>query len=378
MFNNVKLGIAPIGWTNDDMPQLGGELTFEQMVSEAALAGFQGTEVGGKFPTDPAVLNKALDLRGIKIASQWFSSFLCSTPYEENEKAFIEQLDFLEAVGASRINVCELTFEQMVSEAALAGFQGTEVGGKFPTDPAVLNKALDLRGIKIASQWFSSFLCSTPYEENEKAFIQQLDFLEAVGASRINVCELTRCLFAEECSMFGDNKPIATDEEWDKLCDGLNKLGKIAADRGFKLCFHHHMATVVQTFEETKRLMDNTDPRYVYLCFDTGHFTFSGEDAVKAAKEFGPRIGHVHLKDIRPDMMEKAYAEGFKFRKAVLEGCFTIPGDGCVDYPGVFKALHDAHYEGWFIVEAEQDPAKANPLEYAKMAREYIKKTAGI
>ena len=91
--------------------------------------------------------------------------------------------------------------------------------------------------------------------------------------------------------------------------------------------------------------MDNTDPRYVYLCFDTGHFTFSKEDAVKAAKEFGPRIGHVHLKDIRPDMMEKAYAEGFKFRKAVLEGCFTIPGDGCVDYPGVFKALHDAHYE---------------------------------
>ena len=217
----------------------------------------------------------------------------------------------------------------------------------------MLNKALDLRGIKIASQWFSSFLCSTPYEENEKAFIEQLDFLEAVGASRINVCELTRCLFAEECSMFGDNKPIATDEEWDKLCDGLNKLGKIAADRGFKLCFHHHMATVVQTFEETKRLMDNTDPRYVYLCFDTGHFTFSKEDAVKAAKEFGPRIGHVHLKDIRPDMMEKAYAEGFKFRKAVLEGCFTIPGDGCVDYPGVFKALHDAHYEGWFIVEAE-------------------------
>ena len=101
MFNNVKLGIAPIGWTNDDMPQLGGELTFEQMVSEAALAGFQGTEVGGKFPTDPAVLNKALDLRGIKIASQWFSSFLCSTPYEENEKAFIEQLDFLPREGES-------------------------------------------------------------------------------------------------------------------------------------------------------------------------------------------------------------------------------------------------------------------------------------
>ncbi len=296
MFNNVKLGIAPIGWTNDDMPQLGGELTFEQMISEAALAGFQGTEVGGKFPTDPAVLNRALDLRGLKIASQWFSAFLCSRSYEENEKEFLKQLDFLEAVGASRINVCELTGN----------------------------------------------------------------------------------LFAEECSMFGENKPLADAAEWEKLCSGLNRLGKIAADRGFKLCFHHHMATVVQTFEETKRLLDSTDPESVFLCFDTGHFTFAGEDAVKAAKAFGPRIGHVHLKDIRPDRMETAYKEGYKFRKAVVEGCFTVPGDGCVDFPGVFQALNEAHYEGWFIVEAEQNPSIANPFEYALKARDYIRKTASI
>ncbi|MBR0598653.1 myo-inosose-2 dehydratase [Sinanaerobacter chloroacetimidivorans] len=296
MFQHVKLGIAPIGWTNDDMPQLGGDLTFEQMISEAALA----------------------------------------------------------------------------------GFQGTEVGGKFPTDPKVLKKALDLRGIAITSQWFSSFLCSDPYEENEKAFIAQLDFLEALGATRINVCELTRCLFAEECSMFGDNKPIATDGEWEKLCDGLNRLGKIASGRGFKLCFHHHMATVVQTLAETKRLMDHTDPRYVYLCYDTGHFTFSKEDAVEAANLFAPRIGHVHLKDIRPEKMEQAYKDGFKFRKAVLEGCFTVPGDGCIDFSRVFKALDRVGYEGWFIVEAEQDPNLANPFEYALMSRKYIRETAGI
>lgn len=296
--NHVFLGIAPIGWCNDDMPELGGENTFQQTVSEMALAGFTGCEIGNKYPKDPAELKKALDLRGMRIASRWYSSFLLTRPFEEEEKDFIANLDFLAAVGANRINVSE---------------QSYSIQGKM--DVPVLT---------------------------------------------------------------GGHKHVMDDAEWKLLCDGLNKLGKIAADRGFKLCFHHHMATVVQTFEETKRLMDNTDPRYVYLCFDTGHFTFSKEDAVKAAKEFGPRIGHVHLKDIRPDMMEKAYAEGFKFRKAVLEGCFTIPGDGCVDYPGVFKALHDAHYEGWFIVEAEQDPAKANPLEYAKMAREYIKKTAGI
>lgn len=296
MFSNVKVGIAPIGWTNDDMPQLGGELTFEQMISEAALAGFQGTEVGGKFPT-------------------------------ESEE---------------------------------------------------LNRALDLRGLKIASQWFSSFLCSKTYEENERSFVKQLDFLEAVGAARINVCELTGNLFAKTCSMFGENKPIATDEEWRKLCGGLNRLGKIAAERGFKLCYHHHMATVVQTMAETRRLMENTDPRFVWLCYDTGHFTFSREDAVQAAREFGSRIGHVHLKDIRPDKMEQAYREGFPFRKAVLEGCFTVPGDGCVDYPGVFKALRDAHYEGWFLVEAEQDPAKANPFAYALKARSYLRETAHV
>ena len=294
----VSLGIAPIGWCNDDMPELGAENTFQQTVSETALAGFTGCEIGNKYPTDPAELKKALDLRGMRIASRWYSSFILTRSMEEEEKDFIANLDFLEAVGANHINVSE---------------QSYSIQGK------------------------------------------------------VDVPILT-----------GGHKHVMNDEEWDRFCKGLNRLGQIASERGFKLCFHHHMATVVQTFEETKRLMDNTDPRYVYLCFDTGHFTFSGEDAVKAAKEFGPRIGHVHLKDIRPDMMEKAYAEGFKFRKAVLEGCFTIPGDGCVDYPGVFKALHDAHYEGWFIVEAEQDPAKANPLEYAKMAREYIKKAAGI
>lgn len=292
----IELGIAPIGWTNDDMPDLGGTIPFEQCIDEMSLAGFTGTEVGGKYPSDPVLLKKELGMRGLRIASQWFSSYLC-------EKS---------------------------------------------------------------------------YEENEAAFIRQLDFLEAAGAKCVNVCELTRNLFASYCSMFDDNKPVATDEEWNRLCAGLNKLGKIAADRGFKLCFHHHMATVVQTLAETRRLLDNTNPNAVFLCFDTGHFTFADEDAVEAARLFAPRIGHVHLKDIRPDKMKQAKAEGFRFRKAVLEGCFTVPGDGCVDFPGVFRELDKAGYEGWLLVEAEQDPAKANPLEYAKMAREYIKNTTGM
>lgn len=296
MLNNIKLGIAPINWTNDDMPQLGGDRTFEQMISEAALA----------------------------------------------------------------------------------GYTGTEVGGKFPTDPVVLKKALDLRGMQIVSQWFSSFLCSESYESNEERFISQLDFLEKVDAKMINACELTRCLFAETCSMFGENKPVATDEEWEKLCTGLNKLGKIASDREFTLCYHHHMATVVQTAEETKRLMDNTDPAYVKLVFDTGHFKFADEDPVEAAKLFADRIAYVHLKDIRADKMQQAYSEGFAFRESVLKGCFTVPGDGCIDYPAIFEVLEEAGYEGWMTVEAEQNPDIANPLEYAMKARKYIAENTGL
>ncbi len=296
MLKNISLGIAPIGWTNDDMPQLGGEIPFEQCVSEMALA----------------------------------------------------------------------------------GFKGTEIGGKFPQNPSELNKALSLRGLSVASQWFGSFLCSTPYEENEASFVAALDFLKKVGASRINVCELTRNLFASELSMFGDNTPIANAEDWKRLCDGLNALGEIAYKRGFKLCYHHHMATVVQTREETRRLLNNTDPQFVFLCYDSGHFAFSDEDAVAAVREFGPRIAHVHLKDIRKEKMEQAKNEGFKFRKAVLEGCFTVPGDGFIDFPGIFYELDRAGYEGWLVVEAEQDPAKANPLETAMKAMEYIRKHAPI
>lgn len=297
MFNaeKVKLGLAPIAWTNDDMPELGGENTFEQCVSEMALAGFTGSEIGNKYPKDAKVLKEALDLRGIKIASRWFSSFLATKPYEEVEKEFIAELEFLAAVGADRINVSEQSYS----------IQGTD-----------------------------------------------------------------KAVFEE--------KPNFTDEEWKIFCEGLNKLGKIAVERGFKLCFHHHMGTCVQTVAETERMMDNTDEKYVFLCFDTGHFTFSSEDPVSIAKKYAKRIGHVHLKDVRADVVKQVRDNKWSFLKAVREGAFTVPGDGCVDFPAVFKELAAANYEGWFVVEAEQDPAKANPLKYAMMARKYIKENAGI
>lgn len=296
--NKVHLGIAPIGWCNDDMPELGAENTFKQTVSEMALAGFTGCEIGNKYPSDPAELKHQLDLRGMRIASRWFSSFLLTRPYEEVEADFIRELDFLAAVGADRINVSE---------------QSYSIQGK--TDVPILT---------------------------------------------------------------GGHKYVMNDEEWDRFCDGLNKLGRVARARGFKLCYHHHMGTVVQTSEETDRMMSGTDPEAVFLCYDTGHFTFAGEDPLTMLKKYVDRVGHVHLKDMRLNVVEEARKNNWSFLTAVRNGAFTVPGDGDVDFDPVFQVLSEAGYEGWLLVEAEQDPAKADPLEYAIKGRTYIREHTGL
>ncbi|MCF0239604.1 MAG: myo-inosose-2 dehydratase, partial [Streptococcus gallolyticus] len=272
----------------------------------------------------------------------------------------------------------ENTFEQCVSEMALAGYTGSEVGNKYPKDPEVLKKALDLRNMEICNQWFSSFLISKDFEEVEKEFRKQCEFLKAVGAKRIGASEQSRSIQGKDVPIFGD-KPTMNEEEWKLLCEGLNKLGKIAKEEyGIELCFHHHMGTVVQTAEETDRLMENTDPKYVNLLFDSGHFQYCGEDPVEVLKKHVGRVNHVHLKDIRPEVVEEVKAKGMSFLDGVRAGAFTVPGDGCVDFASIAKILDDHNYEGYLLVEAEQDPAKANPLEYAIKARENINQVFGL
>ncbi|PTR45908.1 myo-inosose-2 dehydratase [Geobacillus thermodenitrificans] len=294
--NKVKLGIAPIGWTNDDMPELGGEITFEQCISEMALAGFVGCEVGNKYPRDTKVLKKALSLRGLSIASAWFSAFLTSKPFEETEEAFKAHRDFLYEMGAKVIVVSE---------------QGNSIQGQMETP-----------------------------------------------------------LF--------DKKPVFTEEEWDLLIDGLNRLGDLAAEKGMNIVYHHHMGTGIQTTEEIDRLMEETDPKKVSLLYDTGHLVFSGEDHLHVLNKHINRIRHVHLKDVRIEVANKVREEKMSFLQAVKAGVFTVPGDGVIDFKPVFEALDAAGYEGWFVVEAEQDPAIANPFEYALKARQYIRETCGL
>ena len=273
----------------------------------------------------------------------------------------------------------ENTFEQCVSEMALAGFTGSEVGNKYPKDPEVLKKALELRGVEICNQWFSSFLITKPFEEVEKEFRAQLAFLKAMGAKVIGASEQSHSVQGQMDTPIFGHKYEMNDEEWDTFCTGMNKLGKIAKEEyGIALTFHHHMGTVVQSLAEVDRMMENTDPEYVSLLFDTGHFTYCGEDPLEVVKKYVHRIKHVHLKDIRPEVVEQVKKENMSFLAGVRAGAFTIPGDGCINYDPIFKVLEDAGYEGYMVVEAEQDPAKANPREYAIRARKFIAEKTGL
>lgn len=169
------------------------------------------------------------------------------------------------------------------------------------------------------------------------------------------------------------------DEEWKTFCDGMNRLGKISKEEyGIALTFHHHMGTVVQTADEVDRMMENTDPEYVSLLFDTGHFAYCGEDPLAMVKKYASRIKHVHLKDIRQDVVDKVKAENLSFLDGVRMGTFTVPGDGVINFDPIFKVLEETGYTGYMVVEAEQDPAKANPLEYAKKARAFIAEKTGL
>lgn len=294
--DKVKLGIAPIAWTNDDMPELGKENSFEQCISEMALAGFAGSEVGNKYPRDTNVLKKALDLRNLQIASAWFSSYLTTKPLQETVDAFIDHRDFLHEMGAKVIVVAE---------------QGHSIQG----------------------------LMDVPLFEK---------------------------------------KPQFSEKEWEKLAAGLNHLGELAQEKKMSIVYHHHMGTGVQTTEEIDKLMDMTDSGLVYLLFDTGHLVFSGENPLHILEKYFTRIKHVHLKDIRQEVVDRVKEQKLSFLQAVKEGAFTVPGDGAINFVPVFNMLAELGYEGWFVVEAEQDPAKANPYEYALIARQYIKEKAGL
>ena len=289
---SIKLGVAPIAWSNDDMPELGGETTLEQCLHEARKAGFTGIESGGKFPKNSDELIPKLNKENLSLCSGWYGAQLLVNTAKDEFSLMKNQLKLFKDCKSPCMVFAEIT----------NSIQG---------DP------------------------NTPLSK----------------------------------------RPKLSKDDWNKLVLRINEISKMMIDENMPLAYHHHMGTVIETEDETSRLMESTIDS-VKLLIDTGHMLFAQGNSIRLINKFSEKLIHVHCKDIRKDILDKSLKNDSTFRQAFLDGAFTVPGDGCIDYKPFLKILKDKNYSGWLVVEAEQDPSKANPFEYAKKGYNYLNKTA--
>jgi myo-inosose-2 dehydratase len=258
----------------------------------------------------------------------------------------------------------ETPLEQCLAEARAAGYMGIELGRKFPRRAAELRAVLARHGLALVSGWYGARLLRRAAKEEIAALEPHLELLSELGC--------TAMVFAEETgSVHGapdaplSRRPRIAPGDWSRFGEALTEVAEHLAGRGMRLAYHHHMGTVVETEAEIDRLMEVTGEA-VGLLLDTGHLTYAGGDVLGVARRHARRLAHVHCKDVRPPVLREARARDRSFLDAVVAGVFTVPGDGCVDYGALLAILRDAGYAGWLVVEAEQDPAQAPPLAYAR------------
>jgi inosose dehydratase len=280
---SVRIGINPITWTNDDVPELGGDTPLETCLSETKQAGYAGTELGGKFPREKAVLKPILDGYGLALISGWYDGRCAEKSIEAEFEAILPHLSLLRDMGCRHVVYADTSF----------GRHGAIWG---------------------------------PISQ----------------------------------------RPVLPADEWPGYGRNLTVLAERMADFGVGMAFHHHMGSIVETDAEVGLLMRHTG-KAVGLLYDAGHSVFSGGDPLALVKAHADRIVHVHCKDARKTVLDHARATDMSFMDAVIAGIFTVPGDGFIDYPAVLRVLHDAGYSGWMVVEAEQDPKKADPLTFATL-----------
>ncbi len=265
--------------------------------------------------------------------------------------------DLRDLGGATPLETC-------LSEASAAGFQGIELGHKFPRQSDPLRQVLAQHNLALISGWYSSELLSRSVEEEINNLEPHLALLKSQGCDVVVWAETTRCIHGDRGAPLS-MRPCMTEEEWTVFTERLSEIADYVRRRGLRLAYHHHMGTVIETVDEIDRLMQETS-KDVGLLLDTGHLTFAGGDPLEVAERHISRIVHVHCKDVRVPVMKRMQAAGASFLDGVIEGVFTVPGDGDVNFLPVLEVLAAHKYKGWLVVEAEQDPAKANPLEYAK------------
>lgn len=262
--------------------------------------------------------------------------------------------------------------EVCLSEGKLAGYAGFELGQKFPRQSDVLGPILASHNLSLVSGWYSSQLLERSAEEEIIAMQDHLKLLKDLGANVMVYCEVSRCIHGERETPVS-KRPVMTDDEWKLFLERIEVVGQYLKSEGVALAYHHHMGTVVQSEADVDRLMAGTSDA-VGLLLDAGHLTYAEGNPLAVAQRHSKRLRHVHCKDIRLSVLADAKNRNLSFLEAVLNGTFTVPGDGDVDFKSLLTLLKTSQYEGWLVVEAEQDPSVAHPLTYATMGYNHLVK----
>ena len=279
----AKLGMSPIAWWNDDLPQLSDDVSLEECLRQSRSAGFTGMELGRRFPSDPEEMLPILKAADTTLCGGWFSGTLVCEDMAANKDRIQPMIELFKAVDAPCIVYGE-------TGLSIQGDQGTPL----------------------------------------------------------------------------DRKVVLSDDEMKAYAKKVTEFAEWCADQGMPLSFHHHMCTVVQFEHEIDAFMAASGEA-IPLLYDAGHLAFAGGDVLGVLDKHHARISHVHTKDIRRDVLDRLDFSKASFLDAVIEGVFTVPGDGSLDFEAIVQKLADYGYEGWFVVEAEQDPKKAPPLKMAQI-----------
>lgn len=264
--------------------------------------------------------------------------------------------------------------ENCLSEIKQAGYAGLELYHKCPRQPNALKEAVAPYGLKVVSGWYSGCLLERDADAEIAALQDHLNLLKAMDCQVMVWAEVSGCVHGDMQTPVSQ-RPTIRDDQWPEFAKRMTTVADYLREQGIAMAYHHHMGTVIETEEEVDRLMAETGPS-VGLLLDTGHLLFAGGNPYATLECHRDRVVHIHCKDIRPEILAKAKAGNWSFLNGVVEGVFTVPGDGCIDYHCIAQILADQGYSGWLIVEAEQDPEKANPLEYATMGYRHLELVA--
>jgi inosose dehydratase len=270
----------------------------------------------------------------------------------------------------------DISLETCLRDAGEIGFDGIEKGHKMPADPVELRAALNPHGLRLISGWHSLNLLKQSVEAEKKAIQPHLELLVAMGCAVAIVCETSNAIHGRDAVPLADS-PVLPDGKWAKFGADVEAIARYCADQGITLVYHHHMGTVVENGAEIDAFMAATGP-VTKLLLDTGHAWFAGVDPVDMATKYMHRVGHLHAKNVRPVIRDQVRSKGLSFLEGVRRGVFTVPGDpeGGVEFEPVLKIAAQHGYSGWLVIEAEQDPAVRNPLEYQSMGLRALREMA--